>query len=295
MGNFYIQYEYWFAAFQLVTAMLGMGATLTAKDFRDVVREPGAVTLGTLVQLILVPLATFGFLQALGVQGGVAVGIALIAAIPGGTTSNIFTYFARGNSALSISITGLTTLACLITTPLILTVLISDNLPADFAMPSGQIVNEIAFTLLLPLSLGMLYLYLYPREAEVVSKWSIRASLLGIVLIVVGSLSAGRLDLTAFGINNVLLVVYFVLALTVTGWLSTRLFKLPQPDSTAITFEVIVRNINLGVLLKASLFPASAAATAELGDAVLLTLLLYGALQLLIAAAMILFHRRRSV
>lgn len=295
MGNFYIQYEYWFAAFQLVTAMLGMGATLTAKDFRDVVREPGAVTLGTLVQLILVPLATFGFLRALGVQGGVAVGIALIAAIPGGTTSNIFTYFARGNSALSISITGLTTLACLITTPLILTVLISDNLPADFAMPSGQIVNEIAFTLLLPLSLGMLYLYLYPREAEVVSKWSIRASLLGIVLIVVGSLSAGRLDLTAFGINNVLLVVYFVLALTVTGWLSTRLFKLPQPDSTAITFEVIVRNINLGVLLKASLFPASAAATAELGDAVLLTLLLYGALQLLIAAAMILFHRRRSV
>lgn len=295
MGNFYIQYEYWFAAFQLVTAMLGMGATLTAKDFRDVVREPGAVTLGTLVQLILVPLATFGFLQALGVQGGVAVGIALIAAIPGGTTSNIFTYFARGNSALSISITGLTTLACLLTTPLILTVLISDNLPADFAMPSGQIVNEIAFTLLLPLSLGMLYLYLYPREAEVVSKWSIRASLLGIVLIVVGSLSAGRLDLTAFGINNVLLVVYFVLALTVTGWLSTRLFKLPQPDSTAITFEVIVRNINLGVLLKASLFPASAAATAELGDAVLLTLLLYGALQLLIAAAMILFHRRRSV
>lgn len=295
MGNFYIQYEYWFAAFQLVTAMLGMGATLTAKDFRDVVREPGAVTLGTLVQLILVPLATFGFLQALGVQGGVAVGIALIAAIPGGTTSNIFTYFARGNSALSISITGLTTLACLITTPLILTVLISDNLPADFAMPSGQIVTEIAFTLLLPLSLGMLYLYLYPREAEVVSKWSIRASLLGIVLIVVGSLSAGRLDLTAFGINNVLLVVYFVLALTVTGWLSTRLFKLPQPDSTAITFEVIVRNINLGVLLKASLFPASAAATAELGDAVLLTLLLYGALQLLIAAAMILFHRRRSV
>ena len=95
MGDFYVEHEYWVAAFQLVTAMLGMGATLTARDFRDVVREPGAVTLGMVVQLVLVPLATFGFLRLLGVHGGVAVGIALIASIPGGTTSNIFTYFAR--------------------------------------------------------------------------------------------------------------------------------------------------------------------------------------------------------
>ena len=54
MGDFYVEHEYWVAAFQLVTAMLGMGATLTARDFRDVVREPGAVTLGMVVQLVLV-------------------------------------------------------------------------------------------------------------------------------------------------------------------------------------------------------------------------------------------------
>lgn len=294
MGDFYVEHEYWVAAFQLVTAMLGMGATLTARDFRDVVREPGAVTLGMIVQLVLVPLATFGFLRVLGVHGGVAVGIALIASIPGGTTSNIFTYFARGNSALSISITGLTTLACLITTPLILAALISDNLPADFTMPTGRIVNEIAFTLLFPLALGMLYLYLYPRQAVAVSKWCIRASLFGIVLIVVGSMSAGRLNLAAFGMDNALLVVYFTLALTATGWLATRLFTLPRPDSIAIGFEVIVRNVNLGVLLKASLFPASTAATAQLGDTVLLTLLLYGSLQMIIAAVLIMFYRKRA-
>lgn len=293
MGDFYVAHEYWFAAFQLVTAMLGMGATLTARDFRDVVREPGAVTLGMVVQLVLVPLATFAFLRVLGVHGGVAVGVALIAAIPGGTSSNIFTYFARGNSALSISITGLTTLACLITTPLILGALISDKLPADFTMPTGQIVSEIAFTLLLPLALGMAYLYMYPREAVAVSKWCIRASLLGIVLIVIGSMSAGRLNLEAFGMDNALLVVYFTLALTAMGWLAPRLFSLSRPDSNAIAFEVIVRNINLGVLLKASLFPASMAATAQLGDAVLFTLLLYGGLQLIIAPILIMLYRAR--
>jgi BASS family bile acid:Na+ symporter len=293
MGAFYVEYEYWFAVFQLVMAMLGMGATLTARDFRDVVREPKPVTLGLTVQIVLVPLAAFIFLRALGVHGGVAIGIALIASIPGGTTSNIFTFFARGNSALSISITGLTTIACLITTPLILTALISDSLPADFTMPTGKIVNEIAFTLLLPLALGMFYLHLYPQAAVAVSKWCIRASLLGIVLIVVGSMSAGRLNLAAFGMDNVLLVVLFTLALTVTGWLAPRLFRLSRPDSTALEFEVIVRNINLGVLLKASLFPASAAATGQLGDAVLFTLLLYGSLQLIVAPILITLYRHK--
>ena len=293
MGAFYVQYEYWFAAFQLVMAMLGMGATLTGRDFRDVVREPRAVTIGMVVQLVLVPFAAFVFLRVLGVSGGVAIGIALIASIPGGTTSNIFTFFARGNSALSISITGLTTMACLVTTPLILAALISDSLPTDFTMPTGQIVNEIAFTLLLPLALGMLYLYMYPEKAAVVSKWCIRASLLGIVLIVVGSSSAGRLNIEAFGTDNVLLVVSFTLVLTALGWMASRLFRLSRPDATAIEFEVIVRNVNLGVMLKASLFPAAVSATSHLGDAVLFSLLLYGGLQLAIAALLIPRYRRR--
>lgn len=292
MGALYVEHEYWFAAFQLVMAMFGMGATLTARDFRDLMREPAAVTLGMVVQLMLVPLATFGFLRLLGVHGGVAVGIALLASIPGGTTSNIFTYFARGNSALSISLTGLTTLACLVTTPLILAALINDQLPADFTMPTGQIVIEIAFTLLLPLALGMSYLYMYPRQAVAVSKWCIRASLLGIVLIVVGSMSAGRLDIEVFGMHSVLLVVFFTLTLTATGWLAPRLFRLSRPDSIAIEIEVIVRNVNLGVMLKASLFPAAAAATSQLGDAVLFTLLLYGGLQLTIAPLLIILYRR---
>lgn len=291
MGTFYVQHEYWFATFQLVTAMLGMGATLSLRDFRDIIRQPTSVLLGLGVQIILVPIITFIFLRGLGIDGGIAVGIALIASIPGGTTSNIFTFFARGNSALSISITALTTLACLLTTPIILTLLISDMLPADFSMPTGQIVIEIGLTLLLPLVLGMLYLYLYPRPAVAVSKGFIRASLAGIACIVIGSISAGRLDLAAYGVNNTLVVLFFTLVLVGTGWLAARLFRLPRKDATAIEFEVIVRNVNLGVLLKASLFPAAVMATAQLGDTVLLTLLLYGGLQLMIAAVLIKRYR----
>ena len=254
-------------------------------------REPLAVSVGTAIQIVVVPLTAFMFLRLLGVHDGLAVGIALLAAIPGGTVSNIFTFFARGNAALSISITALTTLACLVSTPFILSLLISDYLPADFAMPKAQIVREIALTLLLPLAIGMLYLYLYPRSAPALSKWSIRGSLLGILLIVVGSSSAGRLNVAAFGYGNMLLVTLFAVSLSVMAYLVPRLMRLSRPDSTAIEFEVIVRNINLGVLIKASIFPAAVSETAQLGDMVLFTLLLYGGLQLLVGGVLVGLYR----
>lgn len=291
MAEFYVQHEYWFAAIQLILAMLGMGATLTGRDFRDVVREPVAVTLGSAIQIVAVPLTAFLFLRLLGVHDGVAVGIALIAAIPGGTVSNIFTFFARGNSALSISITALTTLVCLVSTPLILSLLISQYLPPDFTMPRAQIVREIALTLLLPLAIGMLYLYLYPRTAPLVSKWCIRGSLFGILLIVLGSGLAGRLDAQSFGVANILTVTLFAIVIAAMGYLVPRMMSLSRPDSTAIEFEVIVRNINLGVLIKASIFPAAATETARLGDMVFFSLLLYGVLQMLMGAILIWFER----
>lgn len=294
MGELYIQYEYWFAAFQLITAMLGMGATLTANDFKDVVREPRSISFGMLIQLVLVPIIAYLFISYAGVLGGVAIGIALIAAIPGGTTSNIFTYMARGNVPLSISITGLTTLGCLITTPFILGVLITEYLPADFTMPTGQIVTEIALTLLLPLLVGMAILRFSKPIADVLSKWSIRASLFGILMIVVGSSSAGRLDLEAFGYDNALIVLLFIVALTMMSWFSSWVLKLSSADRTAVEMEVIIRNVNLGVLIKASLFPISATGSNTIGDAVLLTILLYGALQILFAMVIIPLKRRQS-
>lgn len=293
MGELYIEYEYAIAAFQLFTAMLGMGATLTVADFKDVLREPRAVSFGILLQLILVPLLAYMFIQITGILGGVAVGIALIAAIPGGTTSNIFTYFSKGSVPLSISITGLTTLACLATTPLILGLLITEYLPADFSMPTAQIVTDIALTLLLPLAIGMLILRGAAQLAPSISKWSIRASLVGILMIVVGSSSAGRLNLDAFGSDNVLLVCLFIILLWLASWLAGKVMRLSTPDSTAVEMEVVVRNVNLGVLIKASMFPAVAGAANQIGDTVLFAILLYGGIQMLLAAVLI-FARRRA-
>lgn len=295
MGEIYVQYEYWVAVFQLVFAMFGMGATLTTGDFGDVLRAPKSFSIGMAMQLLFVPLFAYVVINALGVVGGVAIGLALITAIPGGTTSNIFTYMARGNSPLSISITAVTTLACLATTPFILKLLITEYLPPDFAMPTAQIVRDIAFTLLLPLVLGMAVLKTLPKYAESISKWSIRASLFGIAMIVIGSSSAGRLNTDAFGGDNILLVMVFIIVLTGAAWVLPKLFSLIKADVTAIQMEVVVRNVNLGVLIKASMFPVVVGASNEIGDMVLFTVLLYGAVQILVAAAVIYLRRRERV
>ncbi|MDP5065120.1 MAG: bile acid:sodium symporter [Haliea sp.] len=294
MAELYLTYEYHIAAMQLILAMLGMGATLTGRDFREIVRSPKAISAGLSVQLLAVPLLALAFISWPGVSAGVAIGIALVAAIPGGTVSNIFTYLARGDIALSISITTLTTIACLVTTPLILDLLIGQNLPADFVMPRLGIVIEIGFTLLLPLLLGMAFLQYYPRNAPAFSLWCIRGSLLGVLMIVVGSLLAGRLDLAAFGVENVVLVSLFSVALAMAGWLVPRLLGMNRSKATAIELEVVVRNVNLGVLLKVSIFPASDPVLAPIGDIVLFTLLLYGGIQLLIGAGLIRLRRGQN-
>ena len=294
MTEFYIRYEYWFAVFQLVMAMFGMGATLTARDFGEVLMEPKAVAVGAVIQLILVPALAYVFILSFGLAGGIVVGIAVLAAIPGGTASNMFTFFARGNTALSISITAITTLACLLTTPLILELMISRYMPADFVMPRGQIIGEIFWTLLLPLLAGMGVLRVLPRYAGHIAKWSIRASLLGIMAIVVFSLMAGRLDAAAFGLTNILLICALLLLLTTAGWLIPLLFGLSRPDATAIEMEVTVRNVNLGFLIKALLFPAALGQSDPVGDMLLFSLLLFGGLQLLVGAALIALRRRRA-
>ena len=291
MFELYLQYEYWFAALQLLLAMLGMGATLRFSDFRDVFIQPKAVSLGLFIQTFAVPFLGYVFISLISLPIGLAVGVVLIAAIPGGTVSNIFTHFAKGNTALSIAITTVTTLACLISTPIILKLLISEFLPSDFSMPVERIAMDIGLYLLLPLLVGMLILHFQPKLADRVAVIGVRGSLGVIVLIVVGSLGSGRLDLAAFGFGNLLVTCSFAIGITLFAWLLSVLFKVDKASATAIEMEVAVRSINLALLINASLFPAHSS-QGELGNVVLFTLLVYGGFQLMLGGGLIAWRSR---
>lgn len=292
MFDFYIDHEYAFAATQLILAMLGMGATLAPADFARVVAAPRGFGAGMVLQLAIVPGLAYLFILQLSGNPGLAIGLAVCAAVPGGTVSNIFTYFARGHVALSIALTAITTIACLVTTPLVLELLIAAHIPRGFTMPAGRIAAEIALALLLPLGLGMLYRRAFPASAPVFSRWCVRGALLVIVLIVIGALGAGRLDLVSFGWTGVAGVAAFFVLLATVSNLVPRMVGNSREDLIAINIEVTVRNTNLGVLIKASLLPATVGLADPVGDHALFAILLYGGLSLVFSGAVIPWFRR---
>ncbi len=294
MVELYLQYEYWVAVVQLVLAMLGMGAGLQVSDFQKVVQQPKAVSLGLMMQLIIVPLIAFGFISYINLSPGMVIGIAIIAAIPGGAVSNIFTFLARGNVPLSISITALTSFACLVTTPVILDFLIADFMPDNFSMPTMRVAIEIGLCLLVPLLVGMSFLRKYPKYAPQFSTFCVRGSLLGIAIIVLGSLGAGRINFATASAMDLAWLCLFILSLTIAGVFITKTFGLSKAENTAIEMEVVVRNINLGLLIKISLFPLIAGQTNPLADMVLLSLLLYGGWQLIMGFIFITWRRKQA-
>jgi len=271
-----------------------MGATLAPKDFHEVIAEPKAFSVGIGTQLLAVPLVAFFFIYFGSFAASLTIGIALIAAIPGGTISNIFAHLAKGNTPLSISITAITTIGCLLTTPFILDVLVAEYLPQNFSMPVGKIALEIGVYLLMPLVLGMGIFRYLPKHAEPFARWCVRLSLLIIVFIVLGSSGAGRLNLALFGSGNILILVCFFFVLAAVGHLIPRLFSLNQADRVAIEMEVVVRNVNLGLLVNASLFPATSTELAATGNTVLLALLLFGSMQLILGVILITINRRKA-
>ncbi len=147
--------------------MLGMGASLTINDFRAVARNPKGVFTGFLSQFGLMPLIALGMSIVLGLHPAFAISLILIGCLPGGTTSNMFTYFSRGSVALSISMTTASTLLALIMMPIIInlyTVGFTAQLSADlrvggeeteFVIPTGNIISSLVLVLL-PVILGMI-------------------------------------------------------------------------------------------------------------------------------------------
>lgn len=289
----YAAYEYPVAAAQLFLAMLGMGALLTPQDFMLEIKRPKGLAVGFVFQWLLVPLIAFGVGAVLPVPAGIALGLIFIAAVPGGTLTNILTLFGRGNIALSIALTSITTAAALATTPIILKLLASKHLPPDFSMPVGLIARDIVGTLIVPLLLGMLI-----RSRTTVwyaaqfSKWVIRLSLMLILVIVVGSAASGRLAVGTYGVMGVAALVIFALVIYACTMLVCKLLDMSSGDTLAIGIEATFRNISLAIAVKATVFPAQPGVLDPLGDGVLFAALLYGGVSLFMTLPPIYLHRR---
>lgn len=280
MFDAYPQYEYLLAQVQLVCFMLGMGADLTVGDFARIARRPKFFAAGATCQFLLTPLLALLVNHVAGLPPGIAVGLILIAAMPGGTLSKLFTVFGRGNSALTITLTAFGTLAALVTVPLWLRVLTPGEVAADFAMPVGEIVGDMALYLLAPLLAGMIVASRAPRWRRAFARWCIRVGFVFVVLMVTGSVGSGRIHPGEYGWGTPLAIIAFCVLSQQVSMLPFRLLGWPRADCMSVGAEVTMRNLNLALLIKARLFPATTKGVDPIADGVLFVILFWAGVAL---------------
>jgi len=292
MFESYPQYEYLCAQVQLVLFMLGMGATLRAADFLGIWQQPHSFLLGALGQFVLTPMLALLVSWGAGLEPGIAVGLILISAMPGGTLAKAFTVLGRGNIALSITLTIFGTLIALASVPVLLRLLAADYVPAEFTMPVGAVLRDLVLYLLLPLGGGILVARRWPGGAKSFSRWCIRLGFLAVVVMVTGSLGSGRIHPGAHGWLVAVAIIAFCVLAQQLSMLPLRLLRWPRPDVLSVGIEVTMRNLNLALLLKALLFPADSPGH-ELGDGVLFVILFYAGAAMGAGLPLALMFRRR--
>ena len=241
----------------LFVIMTGLGLSLTLADFRRVALYPRGVAIGMANLLLLSPLLAFLAALAFDLGPELAVGMILLGAAPGGTTANLLTHLARGDTALSVSMTAISSLVSVFTTPLFLGLatyyFLGSQSEAELNM--GGIVLRVMFITLVPLSLGMVLRAWLPAFALRAEPWVKRAALVFFVIVVGGAMYEAR--------NEGLGVLFAVGAATLTlnlsamslSWFIARRAKLNLRQSTAIAIELGVHNTTLTMAVGAMIAP----------------------------------------
>lgn len=227
--------------------MFGMGATLTPNDFKEVFRQPRAVFIGVAAQFIIMPLLAYILAVIFRLPPEIAVGVILVGSAPGGTSSNVVTYLARGNTALSVACTSVSTLLAPFLTPLIFYFLAQHWLEISASAMFFSIVKMV----IIPIVLGLLLRMVGKRYVAEASKAFPLISVIAIVMIVCAVVAGSKDRLLETGlIIFAVVILHNGLGYLLGFWLG-RLFKLNYEDSKAISVEVGMQNSGLGAALAA--------------------------------------------
>ena len=236
----------------LALVMLGMGLTLNVADFAAVLRLPGAVAVGFAAQYTIMPLLGWSVGKMLALPAPFAVGLILVACCPGGTASNVVTYLARGNVALSVIMTMCSTLAAVVMTPLLTGWLAGAYVPVD----AWGIFLTTAQVVLAPVLAGLLLHHQAPRLAGFILPAGPIMSVLVISLIVGSIIGQNASAIFAHGGQLLLAVTLLHSGGFFLGFVVGRLFGFDLGVAGTISIEVGMQNSGLGAVLAKTRFAA---------------------------------------
>jgi BASS family bile acid:Na+ symporter len=236
--------------------MFSMGITLRLDDFRRVIRQPAAVLIGLLLQMVGLPLLALLVVTVFGLPAYTAVGFLLLAACPGGATSNFIAHLARADVALSISLTAVNSFLILVTIPLIMGWATQHftGEAAQVELDAVGMMVQILAIVILPVSLGLAFNETKPALGKRLERPLQIVSMVLFVVIVIGAISKNKAELAeGFGRLGVPALV-LIAAATGLGLLCSRLMGLRLPQASTIGVEVGIQNATLAIALATTVF-----------------------------------------
>ena len=253
-------------AISLIIIMLGMGLGLAPDDFKRVVKYPKAIFIGLTNQIIILPILGFGLVYMFDAHSDIAVGIIILAACPGGPTSNLISHLAKADIALSVSLTAVSSLLTIITIPFIVNfgLVTFYKGPSDIQLDVVNTILQIFVIVIIPVGIGMLIKAKNAGFAEKMAKPVKIGSGIVLALIIIGITLKEKENFVSYfqqaGIISLLLNVGSM----GIGMLSAFLFKLSLPQARSISIESGIQNGTMAISIATVLLanPAFAIAPA---------------------------------
>ena len=238
----------------LALIMFAMGLGLTGRDFARVFRQPKDFLVGAGLQLIVLPVAAFILASVWPMAAILAVGLMILAACPGGTTSNLMTLIARGDVALSISLTAVISLLAVVTVPLIVGTSLNHFMGQDAPpLPVLETVLKITAIVVVPTGLGMLVRRSAPAFAQWAAGHTRLLSTAVFILVVIAGLISSRDDIVPFFAQAGLVALVFNLLMLSIAYSAATALHLKGPQRIAVTIECGFQNATLGIVVGAAL------------------------------------------
>lgn len=237
--------------------MFGMGMALSIDDFRIVLSRPRDIAIGCMAQFTVMPLLAWVLSRLFALDDALTVGVVLVGCCPGGTASNVITYLAKGDLALSVGMTATSTILAPFATPLLVWLLVGQSVDVEVA---GMLLS-IFWVVILPIIVGLLVKWLWPRFSERATVYLPALSSLAICSLVVIIIAANASKLMDGGLIIILVVMLHNLFGLSFGYIIGRLLRLPSAKRRAISIEVGMQNSGLASSLATLHFAAYPMAT----------------------------------
>lgn len=273
-------------ALSLIIIMFGMGLSLEVKDFVQIFKRPKAILIGLCCQLLILPIVGFLLIRVFTLSPEIAIGIVIISACPGGPTSNLITHLANGDTALSVSLTAISSIITLVSIPFIINLGLQEVLGegTNIQLDITQTILQVFIIVILPVGLGMLLKNKKPNFALKMEKPVKKASGIFFVLVLLAIIIKERALLIAH-IQEAGLVTLTLNILTMSiGYFLGIAFKLPLKQRISISIEGGIQNGTLGISIATLLLNNTAYAISPA---------VYGTLMFLTAGVFIYWSNRQ--